>query len=296
MNQQSNPATAAARWTGWLVLALTLVWLVWASAKLFWAVLPAPESIDPAAAPTALRNASPTSGVDVAALHLFGQPLSESAPVAQTAPETELNLALLGTFAAEDPQGGIAIIADDQSNQGSYRVGDELPGNATLKEVHVDRIVLERLGRRESLHLTRAEPGASGRSASRGAAASGPTQSTPRATNLGSVDWQAAQNNARIDPAMMRQLGQQIRALPFTENGQPVGVRLMAGSNSEILSKLGLRSSDIILSVNGIPLTDPARQFELLELLNKQTQFQVRLRRSGREMTLNIDSSQIQTP
>lgn len=282
---------------GWAALLLALVAFAVAAANLVLNLLPAPTSGGgDSPATTTLQAATTIPDVNVAKLHLFGQAGAQGSVVVEEAPETQLNLTLLGTVAAERITEGLAIIADDAGVQGFYGGGDELPGGAVLREIYADRVVLERAGIRESLKLERNEAAVSSNSRGRPV---GPTSTPVVQTgrlNTGvtpNVDWEAVRSNQVLDPVRLRQLGQQIRAQPFMENGQPVGVRLMATQNSTVLSRLGLRSSDIVIAVNDIPLNDPSRQFELMSLLNNQSTFNVRVRRNGREMTLNIDASKI---
>ena len=294
-NQPSPGLSRALYATGLGAVLVLAVLALWSAARLFWAVLPAEEatSVTPVIDPQTTLSERPAAGVDVAELHLFGQVGATLRPAMIEAPETQLNLTLLGTFTADQPDAGLAIVADESGDQNAYGAGDELPGGATLREVHLNRVVIEYQGRLESLSLERAGDAATG-AAERTAQAPAIARSGPR--QLADVDWQAARDQARIDPEKLAALSQQIRALPFSENGEPIGIRLMASRDAQVLTRLGLRSSDIILSVNGIPLTDPSRQFELMNLLNSQSRFQVRLRRNGREMTLNVDASQLQNP
>lgn len=281
---------------GWAAFVVALVLVAVAAANLVLNLLPAPTSGGGVADQTgALKTASAVPDVDVARLHLFGQAGAQGQVVVEDAPETQLSLTLLGTVAAERITEGLAIIADDTGVQGFYGGGDELPGGAVLREIYADRVVLERAGIRESLRLERNEAAVSTNNRGRPLPGAAPVAQTGR-LNTGvtpNVDWQTVRSNQVLDPVRLRQLGQQIRAQPFMENGQPVGVRLMATQNSTILSRLGLRSSDIVVAVNDIPLNDPSRQFELMSLLNNQSTFNVRVRRNGREMTLNIDASKI---
>lgn len=297
VNQSHRATYRAIYWTGWLVLVLCAAAAVWSAARLLWTLLPADPDTSTLSTPNHPGGDvdSRGTGVDVAELHLFGQVGAMLQTASIEAPETQLSLKLLGTFAADQPVDGLAIIADESGQQGYYGTGDELPGGATLEEVHLGRVVLRYQGRLESLPLVRSETG--DQRSSRGQAIAenrSPGARTPRSLN--GSDWQAARQQSRLDTAKLAELGRQIRALPHIENGETVGVRLMAAQDASVLQKLGLRSSDIILSVNGIPLSDASRQFELMNQLNDQNQFQVRLRRQGREMTLNIDASQLNKP
>lgn len=291
----ANPAMGERDWRGpgaALLLLAALVWLGLAGADLFWTLLPAPTSAGGAqdvGATTQLRSGAQPE-VDLVSLHLFGQAAAQVRPTVAEAPETQLNLTLLGTLAGEIETQGMAIIADEAGHQAGYEAGDELPGGATLREIYADRVVLERGGIRESLRLERSDAASSNSSQSSG----GPRPGTSAPLGAGSgVDWEALRNQRRADPQALARLGQNIRALPFTENGKPIGVRLMATRDASMLTNVGLRSSDIVLAVNDIPLNDPSRQPELLGLLQGGSNFRVRIRRNGREMTLDIDASKL---
>ena len=96
----------------------------------------------------------------VAALHLLGdmakapaKPKKREAPVPLEAPETRLKLTLHGVFAAEDAQEAWAIVGDARGQERHYGIGDQLPGGAELREVYIDRILLQHDGRYETLRL-----------------------------------------------------------------------------------------------------------------------------------------------
>jgi len=283
------------RSAAWLACLLGLAACVWSASGLFWQIQTHGNA-------TPVKNLSPVSNrstrintpaaSQLAQLHLFGNPVAAAQAITINLPETQLALKLLGTLAAEDPQSGFAIIADEQGNEGYYGKDDEIVTGTELYEVYADRVVLTRRGVRESLSLERESdlPQNSGNRTpqrpainnNRVATVTRPGQSTAT-TN---VNWSAIRQNARMDPI---KLAQQIQALPFTENGKQIGVRLRAGRDATLLNRLGLRSSDVIMSVNGVGLDDPTKSFSLISQLNTETQFQVKIRRDGKDMTLNID-------
>ncbi|MFK7956979.1 MAG: type II secretion system protein GspC [Lysobacterales bacterium] len=295
---ERDPAQAAAFIIGWLVLLSAIAIVIWQAAGLIWRLADLSPT-DPSTPPVlgTVQNLPAAKRVDLAGLHLFGQS-GMTLPVggAFDAPETSLDLLLRGTLASDDPKDGIAIVVDSEGD-GFYNIGEELPGSATLHEVYTDRVVLVHQGRFETLRLRDEQnPPARNRRprAQRrpvvGTAAMPGIRSTSVPTGNGQVDWQNVQTSLRIDPA---ELARQVRVLPYLENGKPVGVRLQAGRDSAIFSRLGLRNTDIITEVNGVPLDNPARSFELLTQLKSQSQFAVRLKRDGRDMTLNIDANQL---
>lgn len=68
-------------------------------------------------------------------------------------PKTNLRLTLRGVLAADGDFPGSALIEDDKGNTEVYLVGNELPGNATLRSVHAGRVILERTGKLENLYF-----------------------------------------------------------------------------------------------------------------------------------------------
>lgn len=100
------------------------------------------------------RLASQPPEVDLTALTLFGTATSEgdTGPVdTENLPETNLRLFLRGVMAADGEFPGSALIEDQKGNTEAYPVGDELPGNAKLRSVHPNRVVIERGGKLENL-------------------------------------------------------------------------------------------------------------------------------------------------
>ncbi|TYC63875.1 general secretion pathway protein GspC [Marinobacter sp. BW6] len=94
--------------------------------------------------------------VNLSSLDLFGAASGERAPVevdTENLPETNLRLFLRGVLAADGEFPGSALIEDDKSKTEAYLVGDELPGNATLRSVHPNRVIIERSGKLENLYF-----------------------------------------------------------------------------------------------------------------------------------------------
>ncbi|NOZ10626.1 MAG: hypothetical protein GXP09_06280 [Gammaproteobacteria bacterium] len=106
----------------------------------------------------AFQNASPRYLVtDIISAHLFGQADTPVSPSQLKAPETRLNLKLLGVVAAEGGSGhGRAIIEVVGKGVKSYEIGQTLEHtDAKLKAVGVSRVLIDRKGVIESLPLKR---------------------------------------------------------------------------------------------------------------------------------------------
>jgi len=231
----------------------------------------------------------------ISGFNLFGrfEPKKEVVEPVRPAvvPETKLNLKLRGVFASKDSNAARAIIADSRGDEDSYRIGSELPGGARLSEIHPDRVILEHNGRFETLKLPveLAETGDSGGDTTMTSAPSfSPVQD--RDINRGNIDTLSSTttDNAQLlgqyrnallnDPNSVMGL---INVRPYQKDGQLVGYRLRPGKDRALLRRFGLRSGDIVTSVNGVPMNNPVKALEVLRDLSSATQISVDVLRNG---------------
>lgn len=84
--------------------------------------------------------------------YLFGQLEGQSAS-GQNIPVTRLQLKLRGAFTSTNPELASAIIEGPDGVTRAYKVGGRLYGQAQLKEVFADRVVLSRSGQLETLYF-----------------------------------------------------------------------------------------------------------------------------------------------
>jgi general secretion pathway protein C len=283
-------------WWPRLALALAAAAVLLLGVRLFWLLLAGPDLPPPPAVAAADfgAGATRTTGT-IAQWHLFGHAPAGVDPrrtPAAEAPETALKLVLRGTLSEDSPDGGIAIIADPQGVDRAYRVGDALPGDARLEAIHAGRVLLSRNGVDEALSLPRADAGA--RQAPAAAA-----RRVPPAAPVGGIG--GAFVSPVISPGVpvmesqralagvdLETLAKQVNVLPVLENGRFAGVRLSVGRDSDLLARSGLRSSDVITAVNGIPLDGPQRQQELLDSLGSSRQVTLTVRRDGQTLTIPV--------
>ena len=252
-----------------------------------------------ATAPAISKQSRPAPGVtvarfrDVAGLHLLGRadrPVG-AAPVRQeNLPETSLRLTLLGVFASDIPTQSYAIIADARKKEDYYQPGDQVEVNnrarAMLVSIHADHVVLERNGRQEKLVLpsdplksapastlpTRQRP--SGQKA-RVSSAAGTKKRSIRDV------WDDFHKNPQ-------EFWKQTRVEPVMGKDNAIQGYKLSHKDKALMSGLGIRSSDVITSINGMPLNDPSSFAQLQSLLSELQPFTVTLIRNGKEQTKDI--------
>jgi len=111
--------------------------------------------------PTAtIYNKQQTSGtgtfdsVEISERNFFGLAVAEPEIEVDNLPETKLALILRGAFMGSSDQNAGAIIENEETNiANNYYVGEPLPGDATLKAIYADRVVLSRNGLLETLYF-----------------------------------------------------------------------------------------------------------------------------------------------
>lgn len=249
--------------------------------------------------PTAAADAA--GATSVARWKLFGDAGAaiNLAALAADAPETSLKLTLRGTLNLEDQDQGLAIISDESGQHRRYRVGDELPGGARLRAISAGRVLLERNSQTEGLSLPR-EDGSVPAPGARPAQGAGlvtrdrsgvidRSMPSPFVTPMiapGGPSMESIRDATGVDAA---ELASQVQVFPVLENGRFAGVRLSAARDSTLFAQTGLRPSDIVTAVNGIPLDGPQRQAELMNSLRDARSLQLTVRRDGSEQQIGVD-------
>jgi general secretion pathway protein C len=232
----------------------------------------------------------------VASRNLFGsaEASPQQAPADTPTVQTRLPLELLAVFVADQGDQSAAIISQRGRPGLLYGVGDDLPGNATLVEVHDDHVVLRRAGVRESLRFPELSEILAARART-------PASDTPDEQMGEPMDDQMVQDfeSAYEQPEELVDTGEgpesmeefveeyrdqidedpagaleQLGVEPVAE-GAAEGYRVGDLAQSPYLSQTGLQPGDVILSVNGRPVGDLDQ--DRLELDNVLAQGSARL-------------------
>jgi general secretion pathway protein C len=266
-----------------LVVSLLLISVIaYTAANMSWQLISRVTQQEQAVSvsPSVAKPEARTSLTTVSPLHVFGEADKEPMALAQPieAPETRLRLELSGLFASSDPKQSLAIISEKNGKEDSYRIGDTVPGNATVHEIYADRVILRRLGKLETLRLK--EP-AKGIEIGRSEIPTANDTGTPPKTSPMLKDMQEMYKD---DP---QQLFQQLRITPVTEEGKITGYRF-SHNNRAFMEEIGLNPQDIITAVNGIPVTDSGKLFALMKDADQLGEVNLTILRDGQSQELYI--------
>ena len=280
-----------------MLAALLIAALGYRMAELTWRVVPVTESeeiITPEPAVATMQIAKPLIDASISQSNLFGRVEIAAAPKVEeqaVVPETRLNLTLLGVISSSTVGTAKAIISDASGNEEYYSVGMQVPGGASLEEIHADYVMLKRNNRLEMLRLP-ADESVAGMPGGGGGMSVPPSMATAsqpgrrvlppntmgtdnRSTGAMLHEYRDALNQ---DPQSVMDL---VRAEPVREGDKLIGYRVSPGRDRQLLSRFGLRAGDVVTMVNGVRLDNPVKGLEIIQNLQTAGQVNIEVMRNG---------------
>ncbi|MBL6751490.1 MAG: type II secretion system protein GspC [Nevskia sp.] len=277
-----------ARYGRWLPAALDLLLILLIArllAELAWALVPRPAAAawQPPPAPVAAVDRSAQVDLQsISAAQLFGQyqaPANPNQKALARAPDTQLNLTLLGVFVNGRDSTFSRALIDNGGDERPFSIGDQVTDGVILKAIFTDRVVLARNGALETLRLDKSQAGTADATADDTASASedgdGPSLGQIRSDLL--ANPQKAADYIRVMPAS-----------GANGSGQ-TGYRIYPGKDRAVFTATGLRPGDLVTAINGVQLNDPSKSLQLLSELSQASQVAVTVQRGGQPETINVN-------
>jgi len=273
--------TAFTRMMTWLLVML----LAWILGRLAWSIVQPATAPSPWQAKTVSVSTSNSSGFqvsDVLGMNLFGRyqqnaPVVKKQPIKQDAPETQLNLTLVGVVASSNSKTSLAVITH-RGKQNTYGLNEAIEGTrATLQAVYVDRVIIRNRGRDETLMLD-------GVKFSKEQVRSAPVKSTPQSSpssELGKIKQEILEKP--------QTLFSYIRLSQVKRDGELVGYRVNPGKERALFDAVGLKANDLAVNLNGNDLTDPTVMAKLWTELSQATDFTLTVEREGQLHDIYIE-------
>ena len=192
----------------------------------------------------------------------------------ETLQPTDLNLNLLGTITGDQKEAYAVIEDTAEKKQDLYRIGDTIQ-NATVKMILREKVVLNVNGKDEILGIEKT---------------SGSQKIRKPSTELGRAGSQnITVKRSQIDSAIkdVNTLMKQVRIRPNFKNGKPDGFRLTGIRPNSIFYKMGLKSGDVIMGVDGKDIESVDDALKFYQNLQSSPNVQLQIKRRGRLKTID---------
>lgn len=291
-------------------------WAIFAIAKLIWLLVPDSNAAIPSGAvilnpvenSVGSTAAKPVDINELQNLHLFGvagsgapatavvediKTNSDRDGIEDGAKESRLDLKLRGVVSVSEDGLGHAMI-EHKSKQEVYAVGDKLPvgKGISLVKVMPHGVVLDNRGTYELLRLFD-QPSLLGQISDRPSTPSSPPAKVERSA---AQEIPVDTNSAVVAQSIRRQLyddpqslAEVVRVSAVRENNALKGYRVDPGKSSAQFTQLGFESGDIVTSVNGIDLDNPANTMALYQLMRSASEAVFDVQRGAETLTLTVD-------
>jgi general secretion pathway protein C len=187
--------------------------------------------------------------------------------------ETSLNLKLYGTVTCKGGQPCAVILDPKEKKQKLYLQGDFI-GQAQVKEIFREKVVLNIDGRDEILNMEKARsthqrPGPAALSRRKTLATRPPTSIKVKKSNI------------RKSVANLNSLLREIQARPYFLDGKQAGISINKIKPDSVFQQLGLRNGDVITGVEGQDIRSMRDGLNLLNQLDTSASVRLNIQRRG---------------
>ena len=252
-----------------------------------------PAIATPAPVPTTPRVDRGAQGSSLVSRDMFCSSCAPPPPappgpggVASGVPLTSLPLILVATSLGHDP---IATVRDDRTgSQGAYALGEPLPGAGEITRIgatYVD-FVNSATDREERVSLLATTSSTS--LASQQPTTAPTSADNPYADRVKRID----DTRYEVDRSLVKELvaaaGKPVpgvRMIPISKDGKLSGVRVLSARADSIAGVLGLKGSDTLTAVNGVPIDSLDKMLELYTKIDEMNVVSIDGTRAGKPIT-----------
>ena len=201
----------------------------------------------------------------------------------------ELGLELIGVLDSTQPENSY-IVVKDKGNIDIYRIGDTVRDGVVIEDIQPKAFVVSRAGIETRIFLIeKSSPYASRSTSARNLRGNSRTASEAadfRVTNTAVRERiEKYRETMKENPL---ELMNKVRTSLVNRNGEPYGLRLRPGSDRMLLTNVGLRSGDILLSINDVSVTDTSNLDAVVSSLAEGSRINLKIERSGKLQDLNV--------
>jgi len=217
--------------------------------------------------------------------------------------QSDLNIKLLGSMVSRKPEYSLALVSENGTKT-SYIVGigDRIMGESEVIEIRRDRIIFRRNARLEYIKIENSISGSPGiRPQGSTISAVGKDIKAPYAPPAAKKAAaatgvkQVSANKFEIDRKSLNdelsdreRLAKAARLVPvYDKNGKSNGIKLINVADSSVYSKIGIKTGDIVKSINGQKIDSQAKALQLLDSMKNQSKVAIEVERRGKKETMD---------
>ncbi len=201
--------------------------------------------------------------------------------------KTSLPLNLIGTVVLKDELKSIASIEDKSANMiFPVRAEDTVQGKIRITKIEHLRVTFVNLstGHLEYVEILDDFPQLN---------VTGPARAAPKTMD---GITQTSENKFEIEKSVIEkgltnisQVLQSARAVPNFENGMANGYRIVDIDAGSLFETMGIKKNDVISGINGEPLNDPGKAFQLFNEIRNVQHLELNVIRNGRKTVMSYD-------
>jgi type II secretion system protein C len=197
--------------------------------------------------------------------------------------KTTLPFELVGTIVVNDSSRSVAaILLKEKKEIEPFVPGDRILEQAEVININRNRVVIKNLKTNDLEYIELVEEGVEIK--------------TTKVSNTDSGIRQISEteivvDRSEVDKAMknINKLLMEARAVPYREQGQMAGFRLLGIKSDSLFRKLGAKNGDVIQEVNGVQIKDPATAMQLYQQLQTNDKFDIKVKRGGEDKTFTVN-------
>lgn len=201
---------------------------------------------------------------------------------------SQLPLTLMGTLVHSNPDKSLAAIEMKGKNQIlSYHIKQDIPGMASVEKIERMKVFIRN---RNSGRLEYIEMKSTSKISLRTANAQTPAKDVKK---TGENEYEIKRADLMKYTNDLSSVLMQARVLPARRggSGEIYGYRLVEMQPGSIYAQLGLQAMDVIMGVNGTPVTNPQQAMEMYNTLRNSPGIEISVERDGRKQDLKYKIS-----
>lgn len=202
--------------------------------------------------------------------------------------KSDAGISLIAAMVAEPAEWSMAAVQDSNGDR-IVKIG-QLVEERQVMAIYRTRLVLSGSGKFECVELGEKKGRSRKGSKSRKPVAA---RDDSKVQAIKDGVKKTGKNTYEIDRSMLNEqlddlstLSRQARVIPHYRDGKPQGFKIVGVRPGSLYSHIGVRSGDVLKSVNGEEVTSPTKALELYEQLKNSDNVTLDVERRGRMTTL----------